>query len=282
MLKVIKSGFYSTIQDLGRFGYREYGVPVSGAMDLYSSQFANTLLGNSSDSAVIEMTMFGGVFQFSETALIVISGANMNPKLNERSIKQNTIIKINTNDILRFGKVTEGFRTYLAVKNGFKSSLIMRSRSQYIPITKFNVINKGDTLNYSSTYLDFQDFNASVRYDNSIFSNNILEAFTGPEFNQLSHDQKELLLSSELKISKHNNRMAYQLDPLFKNRIKNIITTPVLPGTVQLTPKGSLIVLMRDCQTTGGYPRVLQFTEKSINILSQKSLGSILKIRLKE
>ena len=64
--------------------------------------------------------------------------------------------------------------------------------------------------------------------------------------------------------------MAYQLSPLFDNDLKSILTGPVLPGTVQLTPSGKLIVLMRDCQTTGGYPRVLQLTESAINLLSQK------------
>ena len=76
--------------------------------------------------------------------------------------------------------------------------------------------------------------------------------------------------------------MAYQLEPLFQNSLEPILTSPVLPGTIQLTPSGQLIVLMRDCQTTGGYPRVLQLTEKSINILSQKTTGNDLKIRLKD
>ena len=76
--------------------------------------------------------------------------------------------------------------------------------------------------------------------------------------------------------------MAYQLAPTFDNALDPILTAPVLPGTVQLTPSGQLIVLMRDCQTTGGYPRVLQLTEDAISILSQKTTGNSLKFRLKE
>ena len=70
MLKVLQPGFFSTIQNLGRFGYRDKGVPVSGAMDLYSAQFANALLGNTKDAALIEMTMLGGEFQFLEPSKI--------------------------------------------------------------------------------------------------------------------------------------------------------------------------------------------------------------------
>ena len=64
MIKVLKSGFYTTVQDTGRFGYRTYGVPVSGAMDSYSSQFANALLGNKSEDALLEITMTGSKLQF--------------------------------------------------------------------------------------------------------------------------------------------------------------------------------------------------------------------------
>ncbi|MBV7270500.1 biotin-dependent carboxyltransferase family protein [Winogradskyella luteola] len=282
MFKVLKSGFYSTIQDNGRFGYRKYGVPISGAMDLYSSQFANALLGNKNDAAVLEMTMLGGAFQFSKPSLIAISGAYMNPKLNEKVIRQNTVFKVKTSDILRFGQVTKGFRTYMAVKGGLKSDFVLESRSQYSPITKFRSISKGDILNYNDYDNEFIESNVSVKYNASILSDKTLEVYTGAEFNLLSNNQKELLLNMELRVSKQNNRMAYQLEPLFSNAFAPMITSPVLPGTVQLTPKGNLIVLMRDCQTTGGYPRVLQLTERAINILSQKTTGNTLKIRLKD
>ena len=88
--------------------------------------------------------------------------------------------------------------------------------------------------------------------------------------------------SKSFTISKENNRMAYQLEETLENDLKPIITSLVMPGTVQLTPSGKLIALMRDCQTTGGYPRVLQFSEKSICILSQKSTGNKVKFRLTE
>ena len=76
MLKVLKSGFYTTIQDRGRFGFRSYGVPVSGAMDSYSSQFANAILGNNVDDAVLEMTMTGAKLKFLKSTLISISGGS--------------------------------------------------------------------------------------------------------------------------------------------------------------------------------------------------------------
>lgn len=281
MLKVLQTGFYSTLQDAGRFGYREYGVPVSGAMDSYSARFANALLGNKKGTVLIEMTMLGGKFQFLESTVIVVSGAFMNPKLNGKAIDQNKTISVQVNDILSFDKAYSGFRTYLALKDGFDTDLLLGSRSQCKPITVNSVIKKGELIPFRP-FSNFQNSNSKVKYDDSIFKYNILDVFKGPEFNRLSDVQKRQLKNGEFKVTKLNNRMAYQLEPTIENKLTSILSSPVLPGTVQLTPNGNLIVLMRDCQTTGGYPRILQLTERAINILSQKTLGNTLKFRLKE
>ncbi|WP_296382862.1 biotin-dependent carboxyltransferase family protein [Winogradskyella sp.] len=282
MLKIIKSGFYTSVQDAGRFGQRDYGVSVSGAMDLYSSQFANAIIGNAIDAALLEITMTGPVLQFLEPTLIAISGADMQPKLNSITIKMNTSISIKANDILSFGRLISGFRSYLAVKDGFLSQLVLGSRSMCIPITTTNRIMNDDTLEYNSFEGNQLSLNANVKYNYKIIEDYILDVFKGPEFHKLPIERQELLLEASFKVSKLNSRMAYQLEPIFKNNLDQILTSPVLPGTVQLTPSGQLIVLMRDCQTTGGYPRVLQLTEKAINILSQKNTSNSLKIRLKE
>lgn len=280
MLKVLNPGFYSSIQDAGRFGYRGFGVPVSGVMDTYSYKFANSILGNNVDDAVVEMTMVGGTFQFTETTIIAISGADMNPQLNSSPVQMYNAIRVNNGDILKFGRVTKGLRTYLAVKNGLQPPVVLGSQSQFEPITKARLISKNDTITYSA-HKGVHQHNALVKYNSAILQKDTIEVFKGPEFNALAEHHKNALLNSELTVANLNNRMAYQLEPLIKNNLKPILTSPVLPGTVQLTPKGNLIVLMRDCQTTGGYPRVLQFTEEAINILSQKTTGNTIKIRLK-
>ena len=282
MLKVLKSGFYTTLQDSGRFGFREYGGPISGAMDSYSNRFANTLLGNCPDAAVLEITMTGPQLQFLKPTYIAISGAEMYAALNDKAIKRNSVVSVNKSDILSFGRTELGFRTYLAVKDGFKSKPIMGSLSQFAPLTEAHTMVKGDFLHYNIHNNISNEFKASVKYNNSILIDDTLTVLKGPEFNKLSDSLKSLLLNMSFMVSKHNNRMAYQLEPILKNDLEPILTAPVLPGTIQLTPSGSLIILMRDCQTTGGYPRVLQLTHEAIDILSQKTTGTTLKIRLKD
>ena len=281
MIKVLKAGFYSTIQDLGRFGQRNFGVPVSGAMDLYSSAFANALLGNDKQDAVIEMTMTGAELQFTNPTTIAITGANMHPELNGKSVEMFKSIKIESNDILIFGRLLEGFRTYIAVKGGFLTETVLGSRSMIKGVTKAIKIEKGDVIEIAD-YVHLENLkNAKLNFKPKFLSNTVLEVMIGPEFYKLSQAQQDALFEQEFHVSKYNNRMAYQLKPLFQNNLEPILTAPVLPGTVQLTTLGQLIVLMRDCQTTGGYPRILQLTENAINMLSQKNTSNSLKIRLK-
>jgi len=272
MIKVIDPGFYSTIQDLGRFGFQDYGVPCSGVMDRYSAIMANTLLGNSNNAAVIEMTLKGPKLLFESNTSICISGANMPPVLNGTPIELNSVIKVKKGDILSFGTLRNGVRTYLAVKHGIKSEQIMSSRSMYPNVTTYTRFQKNDIMDIDQT-LHVDATHASVKIANTHLDSVHLEVHKGPEFDQLLKDQQETLFSNEFTVAKENNRMAYQLDQTLDNDLLPIITSLVLPGTVQLTPSGKLIVLMRDCQTTGGYPRILQLSEGAINILSQKFTG---------
>ena len=102
-----------------------------------------------------------------------------------------------------------------------------------------------------------------------IFNDSEISVYQGPEFNFLSKKQQEEVFKTVFTVGL-NNRMAYQLQETIQNECPSIITSAVLPGTVQLTPSGKLIVLMKDCQTTGGYPRILQLDQKSIIKLAQK------------
>lgn len=274
MVKVIKSAFYTTIQDLGRMGYQKFGVPISGVMDLYSAQLANALLGNDKKNALLEITMTGPELQFNQDTFICITGAQINPKLNQIAIRQNHSIRIKAGDVLSFGKTKLGFRAYLAISGGFKTEMVMNSRSMYNNITKQFKIDCGDELHIETNPINLEQTHAAIKVNENHFSSNEIKVFKGPEFSKLSNKQQGMLFQQYFTISKDNSRMAYQLNELVENNLKPIITSLVLPGTVQLTPSGKLIILMRDCQTTGGYPRVLQLSESSINVLAQKFTGN--------
>ena len=267
MIKVLKSGLYSSIQDLGRQGYRKYGVPIAGAMDIDSAKLSNFILENEVENAVLEITLQGPRLQFFKPTNIAITGAKLSPTKNETPVEMNTTISIQQGDIIDFGPPQFGVRSYIAVTGGFQTEVVFGSRSFYKEITKKDKIDVGDTLNYHSSPQNEQS--VSIKISPKSITKNELIVLKGPEFELLNEKQRQLLFSTTFTIGM-NNRMGYQIKETIPNNLKSILSSAVLPGTIQLTPSGKMIILMRDCQTTGGYPRILQLSEASINHLAQK------------
>ena len=130
-----------------------------------------------------------------------------------------------------------------------------------------SIVKPGDNLQLpdSRARVNFQDL--------GVFDSQI-EVFKGPEFELLEKSLQKALFAKSFSIAPTSNRMAISFNERLPNTLKGIVTAPVIPGTVQLTPNGNLIALMRDCQVTGGYPRVLQLSEKGISALAQKRPGA--------
>ncbi|WP_417886148.1 biotin-dependent carboxyltransferase family protein [Zunongwangia sp.] len=269
-LSVIKPGLHTSIQDLGRSGLLKYGVPSSGVLDRYAAKVANLLLRNNADDAVLEITVMGPKLKFNHPTKIAISGANLSPKLNDKLVDNNKVHVVDTGDVLSFGQKKEGARSYLSVFGGFKTEGIFGSKSWYEGITSYGRLAKGSILNFETTTNDLVQTHSSIIYENMYLKNEQIEVFPGPEYHKLDRNQQLFIENQIFHIGKNNNRMAYQLEEVLLNNLEPIITGGVLPGTIQLTPSGKLIILMRDCQTTGGYPRILQVSESSLCRLAQK------------
>ncbi len=268
----LESGLATSLQDLGRVGYAKYGVPRSGVMDQKAYFLANALLGNMENSPVLEWAMVPPKLHFSEPTIVVCTGAIVIPKINGEPKKMYQQLMVPAGGIMTFNFVGKGLYGYIAVKDGFCGEKILGSKSMFAPITEQSVFKKNDHLRYvKSNYVG--DNNAILKYEEDYFDQGCLEVFPGPEFELLSEDAKKSLTENQFTISGIKSRMGVQLVERLVNGIPEILTGPVLPGTVQLTSSGSLIVLMRDCQVTGGYPRVLQLCDDAINILSQKITG---------
>lgn len=279
-LEVVQPGLFSSIQDVGRFGFLKYGVPHSGAMDKYASQLANVILQNSPDCAVIEITQWGPTLKFHQSAKIVITGAHLSPKINNHPVKNVVVHQMSCGDVLSFGKKQTGCRAYISVKGGFKTGEVLNSYSWYEGLTPQYKMAKGDVLFFEKDSSTAVKTFSAVKYSAEYISKKEILVYPGPEFYLLPVERKRALEDTAFTIDLSNNRMALQLVELFENQMKPILTGPVVPGTVQLTPSGKLIILMRDCQTTGGYPRVLQVSEKGLDILAQKIAGDKISFNL--
>lgn len=272
---VIRPGVFSTFQDMGRPGFGCYGIPVSGAMDAESYALANALLGNSRSAAAIECTMGGLTLQFNTTTQLAITGAG-EAYINNIRVTHDQPIGVQQNDCLEIRFNNNGMRTYLAVKGGFSTPLIMGSRSCCNRSNIGTVLQKGTALYFEQGIPDRiqQPVNAITKTVHQ--EQNLIRVMAGPEMDWLGTSCIDQFFTAAYLLSNRCDRMGYQLqgEPLLPADQRALLSTAVIPGTIQLTPNGQLIILMHDCQTTGGYPRVAQVAAADLPVLAQLKPGN--------
>jgi len=168
----------------------------------------------------------------------------------------------------------------LAIQGGFICDEVLGSCSWYEGMTQHFRLEKGMKLKFDSGKSRKSNSTAAIGFRSDYLSTCKVAVYAGPEFYKLASILQKQLFSSVFSVDPASNRMAVQAKEDLKNNLEPIITGPVIPGTVQLTPSGKLILLMKDCQTSGGYPRVLQLSEEGMNTLAQKVAGDKFKFEL--
>ena len=269
-IKILKTGPGTSIQDNGREGLAQFGVPISGPLDSRSYTWVNLLLQNKESDAALEICQPGLTIHFDSPTLICLAGTEAAIKLNSSKISNYGIVEIRKNDQLEFGGFHQGSVIYLGIKNGFQTEKVMNSRSWFAGITESGFAEKSVKIPYF-TNQEVPNYTASkVKWNPRWIQEKPIEVYPGPEWGLLDKHSQEFIESHEFTISDLKNRMAIQLMELLPNELPEMVTAPVFPGTVQLTTGGKLLVLMKDAQVTGGYPRILQLSEQSISTLAQK------------
>ena len=280
MIAILHPGIYCSIQDQGRFGHTKIGVPQAGYADAYAAKMANALLKNHEKDALIEITFGQGKFKFTSDTYICLTGADFSPKLNGKLIKMQSVFFIKKDSVLSFGKRVYGARVYLSVQGGIQTEKVYGSRSYFEGITQQKLV-KGAILPILPIQKDSSNNFSRVRVSEKHFTTMYLPCFKGPEFSELNEEQQRKLFTP-FSISDDNNRVGYRIKESLENNLCSILTSAVLPGTVQLTPSGKCIILMQDCQVTGGYPRILQLSEIAIARVSQKITGDKIQFVLED
>jgi antagonist of KipI len=272
MIKVIQPGLQTTIQDQGRFGYQCYGISVGGAMSTFSSRLANILVGNEMNVPVLEMVQSPHSFLFEENALISFCGGGLTPEINNKELSLFEPLQVEAGTVINLHKPAEGFRLYMAVAGGFKSEIFLNSYSTHLltcsggymgrAIKKNDRLfaqNKPSKLAENIRHLLQRNFyfNIDQSLSPKIFSKSI-RIIKGAEFELLTDESKQNLINSQFAISNEYSRMGYHLKsvPLLLTQKKEMVSSAVNKGTIQLLTSGQTIALMADCQTMGGYPRI--------------------------
>lgn len=281
-ITIIKSGILDTVQDSGRIGFSKWGINPGGAMDLYAMQIANALAGNPLNTEVIEIHFPSGEYLFNSDCLISITGADFTPQVNGAPVNCRKSLLIQKGSILSFAKKKNGARTYLAVHQGFSTPKWLSSSSTNLKISVEGLpgaLKKGPEIglrahnDFSELLSDknFFEFPWSVNSNSAYDNTNIISIIDGNEWNQLTEKSQDQILRGEFSIGLASDRMAYHLEgePLEYNAKTELISSAVSFGTIQGLPNGSLLILMADHQTTGGYPRIAHVATANLPKLSQ-------------
>lgn len=301
MIRVLKPGLLSSIQDLGRTGYQKFGVIASGAMDPFSHRMANLLAGNQENEPTLEITMMGPVLTFEQDTLISICGGDLSPSINGQPIRTWRSVFVKKGSELKFGGCKKGCRAYLAAAGGFAVPEVMNSKSTYLRAGlggfKGRALKSGDVLETGkpslhslkmAEYLSKQLLHKTVAENDWGISSKLIPVYVGnPEiritrgrqFELFSHESRVQLFNDVFEVTAQSDRMGYRLKgpSLALSELAEQISEAVNFGSIQVPPDGNPIVLLADRQTTGGYPKIGQVAAVDLPLLAQAKPGDALR-----
>ncbi|HJU04751.1 MAG TPA: biotin-dependent carboxyltransferase family protein [Nitrospiraceae bacterium] len=290
--RVVRPGLLTTVQDLGRFGFQRFGMPVSGAMDTVALRLANRLVGNLDHAAGLEMTLTGPELFFEVDGVVALTGADLSPQINRIPVPLWTSLDIRQGSNLSFGARRSGARGYLAVAGGLDVPAVMGSRATHLAsrtggfsgraIAKGDRIACGPRPTHDPRHIGRQ-IPASARPP--YVAAPTLRAVLGPQAELFSSHAVETLITQRYIVSPQANRMGYRLQgpPIFLSR-----DLPAIEMISDATPHGSLqvpadhqpILLMVDRPTTGGYPKIAVVITADLPLAAQLMPGDTVSFTL--
>lgn len=271
-IKIIKKGISDRVIDAGRYGFQHLGIQPSGPMDYLSAQLANTILDNDLNHPVFELHFPASVFEFEKAMMICITGANFVPVINDKSVALNTPIKVYPKDQLSFLQPIEGRSCYLALKG----SLVENKKWLHSYTSFQTILKKGDHFTIHTDpeiAISINPYKQNViqQVQKQLFNEDKIRFIPGPAWNDVAPASIQLLMQQSFTIDTKSNRMGFLLNgpSIHLSAPKQYLSSAVTRGTLQLLPNGTIIVLMADHQTIGGYANLGQIILVDLPRLAQ-------------
>lgn len=278
MLEVQAPGFLTTVQDLGRPGLRHLGVAVGGAADRAAFRTGNRLVGNADDAAGLEFTLTGATLRLTQPRLVAITGAEMEATIGGQPLPRWRPIACAAGCEIRFGRALRGARAYLAVGGGIEVPRMLGSRATDLGSGfggwRGRALAAGDRLPLGkpaphhgrALWRLHERSGAAWRAapwwvesgDDLRGEMALLHLLPGADIALLDPRVLRVLRDGVWTVGADSDRMGLRFDGPNLPRADGLerVSTPVVPGTIQLPPDGRPIVLGVDAQTVGGYPCV--------------------------
>jgi len=275
VLEILEPGLGATLQDRGRIGWRRFGVPPGGAMDDHAAGWANRLLDNPANAPVVELLLQGAKLRALHATWIAITGADASANLPAWRV-----VRVDKDALVRFPSNQSGVWTCVAVEGGFCSPALLGSVSVSPRSGLGRALKKGDVLSCpSSAHFQLPPGVAGRMVDwhevRDYTAPPTLRVWRGPQWEFFSEADRGLFFAEGWTVSSQSDRVGYRLEgtPL-KAAANQIISEPVLTGSIQIPSSGLPIVTMRDGPTVGGYPKLGILDSRDLSWLAQCRPGA--------
>jgi biotin-dependent carboxylase-like uncharacterized protein len=282
VFEVLEPGILTTIQDLGRYGFSQFGVPPSGALDTFSFRVANLLVGNPGGEACLETTIMGLKLKALREVVIAMTGGDLSPTLNGESLEMWRTHLLVEGDVIRFNKVRTGCRAYLAMGGGFVVPKIMGSQSTYLS-GKFGglegrALKKGDIL--YSLHLQSPLSKLGLRFPSEsippLEKEVLLQVIPGPQDHHFTEKGFQTFCSSSYQVTPQCDRMGVRLEgPKIERRSdveESIISEGLIAGAIQVPGDGKPIIILTEL-VTGGYTKIATVISADLAKVAQLKPG---------
>ncbi|MGI4834245.1 MAG: biotin-dependent carboxyltransferase family protein [Janthinobacterium lividum] len=300
-LRLERPGLQTTVQDLGRAGYQAAGVPVGGALDALALRVANLLVGNAEGEAGLEITLLGPTICFEQAHLLALTGADLSATLDGRPVPRYRLVAVRAGAHLAFGAARAGCRAYLALAGGLGLPPVLGSCATLLRAGLGGLHGRallaGDALPapgpsglgaalWAKLAVGFQGGSYAAApwlpvpaVRPLLPPSPVLRALRGPEYDEFAPASQQAFWHEPFTITPAADRMGYRLagPALSRPAGRELLSSAVAPGTVQVPPGGQPLVLLADCQTTGGYPRLAHVVAPDLAQLAQARPGAALR-----
>jgi antagonist of KipI len=283
---VVRAGFLTSVQDLGRTGYRQFGVSLGGALDAFALRVANLLVGNEESVAGLEITLGGLQLRFADQRIIAWCGGEFDVRVGSTSLPAGHAAFMNAGEELKFNHPKTGCRCWLAICGGIDVPIVLGSRSTDLRARfggfEGRALRDGDQLplcrqprSAPAATGGISSWSAPEPWSQTASPNPILQVVRGSDWDRFNDSTLQGFTSESFAVSPDSDRMGVRLDgpELRRDDDVDLISEAVAPGTIQVPSSGKPILLLGDCQTIGGYPKIAHVITVDLGIAAQLRAG---------
>jgi len=282
---VTQAGFLTSVQDLGRTGFRQFGVSTSGALDPFALRVANVLVGNDESAGGLEITVGGLQLRFGDERIVAWCGGEFDVQIGSRVLPAGHVAHLQRGKELKFVRAQIGCRCWLAISGGIDVPVVLGSRSTDLRANfggfEGRALRDNDVLPLRTwpgsppPATGISSWTAPHDWASRASRHPNLRFIRGVDWSRFDDVTIQRFTQHEFSVSPDSDRMGVRLDgPELKRQDKtDLISEAVAPGTIQVPPSGKPILLLGDCQTIGGYPKIAHVITVDLGIAAQLRAG---------